>query len=109
MPDNWMARHTIGINYSSIGIENVGGKENKSEDLTPAQVEANVKLVKYLRFKYPKIEYLIGHYEYKKMQKTGLWLEKDKNYRTKKADPGKEFMKAVREKVKILGLKSADE
>ncbi len=109
MPDNWMARHVIGINYSSIGIENVGGKNNKKEDLTPAQVEADAKLVKYLRFKYPKIEYLIGHYEYEKMQKTGMWLEKDKNYRTKKADPGKKFMKAVREKVKILGLKSADE
>ena len=109
MPDNWMARHTIGINYSSIGIENVGGKGNKKEDLTPAQVEANVKLVKYLKFKYPKIEYLIGHYEYEKMQKTGMWLEKNKNYRTKKSDPGKKFMKAVREKVKILGLKSADE
>jgi len=109
MPDNWMARHVIGINYSSIGIENVGGKDNKHEDLTPEQVEANAKLVQYLRFKYPKIEYLIGHYEYEKMQKTGMWLEKDKNYRTKKSDPGKKFMKAVREKVKILGLKSADE
>ena len=109
MPDNWMARHTIGINYSSIGIENVGGKDNKDEDLTSAQVEANAKLVKYLRFKYPKIEYLIGHYEYEKMQKTEMWLEKDKNYRTKKSDPGKKFMEAVREKVKILGLKSADE
>ena len=109
MPDNLMARHTIGINYSSIGIENVGGKNNKEEDLTEAQVIANEKLIKYLRFKYPKIEFLIGHYEYKKMQKTGMWLEKDKNYRTTKADPGKKFMKTVRTRVAILGLKSADE
>jgi len=109
MPDNWMARHVIGINYSSIGIENIGGKDNKLEDLTPEQVKANVKLVKYLRFKYPKIEYLIGHYEYEKMQKTKMWLEKDKNYRTKKIDPGHKFMKAVRKEVAILGLKSSDE
>ena len=109
MPDNMMARHVIGINYSSIGIENVGGKDNKKEDLTQAQVIANAKLIKYLRFKYPKIEYLIGHYEYEKMQKTGMWLEKDKNYRTKKVDPGKKFMKAVRKKVAILGLKSSNE
>jgi len=109
MPDNMMARHTIGINYSSIGIENVGGKDNKQEDLTHAQVIANAKLIKYLRFKYPKIEFLIGHYEYTKMQKTGMWLEKDKNYRTKKVDPGKKFMKAVRKEVAILGLKSSHE
>ena len=82
---------------------------NKKEDLTPAQVTANAKLVQYLKTKYPTIEYLIGHYEYEKMQKTGMWLEKDKNYRTKKSDPGKKFMKAVRKKVAILGLKSSDE
>jgi len=109
MPDNWMARHTIGINYSAIGIENVGGKDNKKEDLTPAQVDANAKLIQYLKTKYPKIEFLIGHYEYEKMQKTGMWLEKDKNYRTKKSDPGKKFMEAVRKKVAILGLKSSNE
>ena len=109
MPDNWMARHTIGINYSSIGIENVGGKDNKKEDLTQAQVIANAKLVQYLKYKYPKIEFLIGHYEYEKMQKTGMWLEKDKNYRTKKSDPGKKFMQEVRKKVAILGLKSSNE
>ena len=104
-----MARHTIGINYSSIGIENVGGKDNKTEDLTQAQVIANAKLIQYLRFKYPKIEFLIGHYEYEKMQNSGMWLEKDKNYRTKKVDPGKKFIKAVRKKVSILGLKSSNE
>ncbi len=109
MPDNIMARHVIGLNYSSIGIENVGGKDNKKEDLTHAQVIANAKLIKYLRFKYPKIEFLIGHYEYTAMQKTGLWLEKDKNYRTKKVDPGKKFMQAVRKEVRILGLKSSHE
>ena len=105
MPDNWMARHVIGLNYSSIGIENIGGKDNKKEDLTKAQVKANIKLVKYLKAKYPSIEYLIGHHEYQKMDKTPLWLEKDAEYRTEKADPGKRFMKSVRKKVKDLGLK----
>ena len=105
MPDNIMARHTIGINYSSIGIENIGGENNEKEDLTPAQLSANIKLVKYLKAKYPKIEFLIGHHEYQQMQKTGVWLEKDKNYRTQKIDPGKKFMQSVRESVKMLGLK----
>jgi beta-N-acetylhexosaminidase len=105
MPDNSMARHVIGLNYSSIGIENVGGEGNIKEDLTSAQVKANIKLVKYLKAKYPNIEYLIGHHEYQKMETTPLWLEKDASYRTKKNDPGKKFMSKVRENIKDLGLK----
>ena len=109
MPDDKMARHVIGLNYSSLGIENVGGEGDKKEDLTPAQLKANVALVKYLKGKYPKIEYLIGHYEYTQMEKTGLWLEKDASYRTKKSDPGEKFMKYVRTGVQTLGLKSPNE
>ncbi len=105
MPDNWMARHVIGLNYSAIGVENIGGENNSKEDLTPAQVNANVKLVKYLKRKYPTLEYLLGHHEYREMEKTALWLEKDAGYRTKKADPGDKFMREVREEVKSLGLK----
>ena len=67
MPSNWMARHVIGLNYSSIGIENVGGKGNKKDDLTPEQLKSNIALVAYLKGKYPTIEYLIGHHEYTKM------------------------------------------
>jgi len=105
MPDNWMARHVIGLNYSTIGIENVGGKGNKAEDLTPAQLKSNIALVKYLKKKYPTIEYLIGHYEYRQMEKSSYWLEKDKGYRTVKNDPGPKFMKDVRSAVKPLHLK----
>jgi beta-N-acetylhexosaminidase len=106
MPENIMARHTIGLNYSAIGIENIGGKDNQEEDLTPEQVEANIKLVRYLKQKYPDIEYLLGHYEYLKMQKSPLWLEKDADYRTAKVDPGVKFMADVREKTQDLGLKT---
>jgi beta-N-acetylhexosaminidase len=109
MPDNYMARHTIGLNYYAIGIENVGGKGDKSEDLTQAQVEANVYLVRYLKKKYPEIELLIGHYEYGRMKKTKYWLEKDDNYFTQKNDPGDIFMKAVRSRVIDLGLKDTSE
>ncbi len=109
MPDNWMARHVIGLNYSAIGVENVGGKGNKKEDLTPAQVQANIHLVKYLKAKYPSISYLIGHLEYREMEKNPLWLERDQSYRTKKADPGEKFMKAVRAGVNDLHLKLPNE
>jgi len=104
MPENWMARHVIGLNYSSIGVENVGGKGNKKDDLTPEQLEANIALVKYLKEQYPTITHLIGHHEYRDMESSELWLEKDKGYRTKKSDPGDAFMSKVREKVKELNL-----
>ena len=97
MPDNWMARHVIGLNYSSIGIENVGGEANKKEDLTSAQLDANIRLIEYLQAKYPSIKHIIGHYEYREFEKTPLWLEKDDGYRTKKADPGEKFITQIRE------------
>jgi len=109
MPDNWMARHVIGLNYSSIGIENIGGENNAKEDLTLEQVKANIALVKYLKAKYPNIEYLIGHHEYRGMEKNKLWLELDAGYRTQKADPGDKFMQNVRDKVKYLKLKDTNE
>jgi len=106
MPENWMARHVIGLNYSSIGVENVGGKDNKIDDLTPAQRQANKDLIRYLRHKYPTIKYLIGHHEYTQMESTSLWLERDKGYRTVKSDPGEKFMAEMRESVKDLLLKA---
>lgn len=106
MPDHWMARHVIGLNYYAIGIENVGGKGNRIDDLTPAQLRSNIALVRYLKAKYPSIEYLIGHHEYRRMERTPLWLEKDKNYRTVKRDPGDAFMRNVRRAVRDLKLKT---
>ena len=104
MDDNIMARHVIGLNYSAIGIENVGGA-NFNDNLTQAQLNANIALIKHLQKKYPTISYLIGHYEYRCMEKTPLWLEKDRNYRTIKHDPSKRFMQEIRKR--ITGLKEA--
>lgn len=103
MPETFMARHVIGLNYSSIGIENVGGQK-KGDKLTKEQLKANIELVNYLKEKYKTIEYLIAHSEYKRYKKHKLWLEKDKNYETIKNDPHKDFMKALRKKIK--GLKN---
>jgi len=47
-------RHAIGYNWCAIGIENVGGTGG-AEDLTKAQLEANIALIKYLQEKYPDI------------------------------------------------------
>lgn len=95
MRDDHMGRHTIGLNYYAIGIENVGG-QNDEDNLTNEQLKANKELIKYLKKKYKTIKYLIGHYEYRNFENSKLWLELDKNYRTKKTDPSVRFMNQLK-------------
>jgi len=101
MPDNFVARHVIGLNYSAIGIENVGGEAGVL-NLTSAQKKANVALVEYLISKYESLTYLIGHSEYRCFEEHPLWLETDTSYRTKKSDPGKRFLSYVRKRIPEL-------
>ena len=102
MPENFMARHVIGLNHCAIGIENVGGTE--TTPLTEKQLEANIWLVTYLKNKY-EIDYVIGHYEYTNFENHDLWLEKDNGYRTLKTDPGKDFLMKIKSATKELGFK----
>jgi N-acetyl-anhydromuramyl-L-alanine amidase AmpD len=99
-PDRF-ARHTIGLNYCAIGIENIGSRK---QPLTEKQVLANAQLVRYLTKKYA-IEYLIGHSEYGAFRSSKLWKETDPNYFTVKDDPGKDFMTKVRLLLTDLHLK----
>ncbi|WP_262149889.1 peptidoglycan recognition protein family protein [Chryseobacterium foetidum] len=101
MEPNQFARHTIGLNYCAIGVENIG---SKTQSLTEKQIEANAQLVRHLTQKY-KIEYLIGHSEYGVFRNSKLWKESDPKYFTGKEDPGKDFMNKVRQKVSDLKLK----
>ena len=103
-----MARHVIGLNMNAIGVENVGGVADV-KDMTPQQVQANIRLVRYLKHKYPHIDYLIGHYEYRDFEGHPLWLERDSTYRTGKVDPGEDFMRQVRAAVSDLKLKGPTE
>ena len=103
MLEKLMARHVIGLNWCALGIENVG--DGNKFPLTEAQLKANVWLVKYLKKKYASIEYLIGHHEYTSFQNTPLWKESNPNYRTRKDDPGIDFMTKLRKGVKKLDLK----
>lgn len=102
LPDKTFARHTIGLNYMTIGIENIGGPD---APLTKAQVKANAALIRYLHRKH-KLEYVIGHHEYYAFQGTALWKETDPNYITQKQDPGDKFMKRLRKKLSDLSFKS---
>ena len=104
MPDTLMARHVIGLNHCAIGIENVG--DGKDLPLTKTQFKSNIALIKSLSKKYA-IEYLIGHYEYKKFIGHTLWKEIDPNYLTEKTDPGEKFMVNLRRELKQLDLKGA--
>ena len=105
-PETVIARHTIGLNHVAIGIENVGNgdlgrRRRASEPLTEAQLEANVALVRYLAGKYPSIDYLIGHSEYRQLERSKhpaheLFHEQLPAYRTDKVDPGRRFLKRLR-------------
>ena len=96
-----IARHCIGLNHLSIGIENVGG--GSKLPLTEAQVESNIALVRMLTEQYP-ITHLIGHYEYQKFESHPYFDEANPKYRTIKSDPGVEFMSAVRKGLEDLPL-----
>ncbi len=101
MPETWMARHCIGLNWNSIGVENVGGTDEAP--LTDAQVAADAALIRYLASKYP-IEVVVGHHEYRTLDGTKYFRELDANYRTEKVDPGPVFMGRVREAIADLRL-----
>lgn len=101
IPEDRVARHVIGLNHVAIGVENVGG--GREWPLTEAQIEANAALVRDIVARHP-IRYLLGHLEYRSLEGTDLFEEKDPDYRTTKPDPGAAFMAAVRERVADLGL-----
>ncbi|UIR56086.1 N-acetylmuramoyl-L-alanine amidase [Sphingobacterium sp. SRCM116780] len=100
LPDTVFARHTIGLNYCAIGIENIGGDKFP---LTTAQLDANEALIRQLKKKYP-IEFVLGHHEYTAFRKTKYWKETDPNYITSKSDPGNDFMVKLRKRLTDLHL-----
>ena len=99
-----IARHCIGLNHLSIGIENVGG--TKELPLTQEQVNSNVALIRYLTGRYP-ITHVLGHYEYQLFEEHPYFDEAHANYRTIKQDPGVDFMNAVRGELADLPLNGA--
>ncbi|MBR3497477.1 MAG: N-acetylmuramoyl-L-alanine amidase [Selenomonadaceae bacterium] len=103
MPENKFARHAIGYNHCAIGIENVGGYGGR-EDLTEAQLAANVRLIRWLHEKYPTIKYVFGHYQQDAARASGLHIELVPDYYAVKPDPGKIFMRGLRTQLEGDGL-----
>jgi len=100
-PDTRFARHCIGLNHLAIGIENVG--DDKKWPLTPAQVTANVALVRELAATHA-ITHLLGHHEVMGFRDHAYYVELDPSYKNSKSDPGAAFMAKVRAEVADLGL-----
>lgn len=100
--DTLFSRHTIGLNYCAIGVENIGGPD---QPLTKNQATANANLIKMLAKKYP-IQYVIGHSEYVAFRKSGLWKESNPSYITYKQDPGEAFLQQVRLLIADLKMKT---
>jgi len=108
-PETVIARHVIGLNHVAIGIENVGDgdlrRRRAEAPLTEAQLEANVALVRYLVDRHPSIEYMIGHSEYRQLERSAhpahdLFHEELAAYRTEKSDPGRRFMRRLRRRLR---------
>jgi beta-N-acetylhexosaminidase len=58
-----MCRHTVGLNWTAIGIENVGFSDAEVMD-NPRQMSANLRLVRWLRCRFHiEIGNVIGHNE----------------------------------------------
>lgn len=99
-PLPFITRHVIGLNYTAIGIENIGFPN----DLTKKQLDANIKLINYLTDNIKSIKYIIGHFESnnENLKHYSLIKTKDNNYKTKKRyDPSFEFLETVRNNIKI--------
>lgn len=103
LPTNTFARHTIGLNYTAIGIENIA--DGDTLPLTTEQITANIRLIKQLSNVHD-INYVIGHHEYTQFINHDLWKENDPGYLTEKTDPGDANMKLIREGLNKLNLKA---
>jgi N-acetyl-anhydromuramyl-L-alanine amidase AmpD len=100
-PETRFARHCIGLDHISIGIENVG--DEARWPLTDAQVAADVALVRDLAHRFP-ITHLLGHFEVMKFRDHPYYVERDASYRNDKPDPGARFMALVRAQLADLHL-----
>jgi N-acetylmuramoyl-L-alanine amidase len=103
MPDTVVARHLIGFNHVSLGIENIA---KDSSGLTNEQVESDAKLVEFLVRKYPTIKYMIAHHEYNDTTLSHYKYFRSLNTAYKpygKIDPGPNFMSKLRKRLAADG------
>jgi beta-N-acetylhexosaminidase len=62
-PLSFMCRHTVGLNYTAIGIEHVGSSDQEILS-NPAQLRASLRLTRWLRCRsHISVKNVIGHNE----------------------------------------------
>jgi len=104
MPDTIIARHLIGFNHVSLGIENIAAD---STGLTSQQIESDAKLIEFLVAKYPTIKYMIGHHEYNDSSLAHYEYFRAVNPKYKpygKIDPGDAYMTKLRRRLASDGV-----
>ncbi|MEJ0033595.1 MAG: peptidoglycan recognition family protein [Bacteroidota bacterium] len=104
MPDTIVARHLIGFNHVSLGIENIS---KDSTDLTDEQIESDARLIEFLAQKYPTIKYMIAHHEYNDTTLPHYKYFRSLNTAYKpygKIDPGPNFMSKLRKRLAADGV-----
>jgi len=80
MPENYMARHAMGVNHLAIGVENVGMNHTGP---TREQIDSDVKLVRYLMSKYNiPAKDVYSHAEVAELRdkKSPFFVEQEKDY-----------------------------
>ncbi len=82
VPRSIMCRHTVGLNYTSIGIEHVGSSDSQVLD-NAKQMAASLRLTRWLRCRYSiDVKNVIGHAE-----SLSSPYHKERVERLKNADP----------------------
>ena len=95
-PTSIIARHTMGLNHTAIGITNVA---RNNELLTDDQVQANIDLVAYIKGMHPSIKHVIGNIEYmnRNYAHYQYFISKDPAFQPMiRIDPGWKFVNQVR-------------
>lgn len=100
LPENLIARHAVGLNRSSICIENVGGPRFP---LTPEQVTANALLINDLVLRNPTINNMIGHAESADFEESRYFEEKTTYRSARVAEPGRNFLRDLRKALDAIG------
>lgn len=96
MPEDRIARHAVGMNRNALCIENIGGPEHP---LTPAQLDSDEAMIRYLASRHPTVETMIGHSEYRGFEETYIFSEKTAYRSDRVAEPGKKFLADLRERL----------
>jgi|GEM_PF-243640 len=104
MKDFQIARHSIGLDRSSIGITVVGMPTDAVSD---KQVVATAMLVRYLKRKYRGLKWLVSDQEVSGFQNSPLWEERWAFTMDPARDPGVPFMTRLRTYVADLNFKAA--